>query len=116
MPCSARMRRQFVIVKQQVDELKRIDSNPEKEKQTRRDVDDLYARTVTKLEEHEKELARLKKRLEDATSELERQQLLKEIDELEKELEEFKDILEKLQEFIVDLQRRTLFTPQQQDE
>lgn len=119
MPCEYRMRRKFEIVREEIKQLQKENSGGlpfDKRDEKQKALEDLYVSTRKKLDEHEKELARLKERLRKATSELERAQLEKEIAELEVELERFKDVLEQMEDFVRDLARRTISLPAEKEE
>lgn len=119
MPCEARMRQKFEVIRQEVDELRKANSGElpfEKKDEKQRALEDLYVKTKQKLDEHMRELEKLRKRLRETTSELEKARLQKEIEELEGEVEKFKDTLEQMVEFMRDLERRTISQPSQQDE
>lgn len=114
MPCEQRMRKKFEIVREEIEQLRKQNSGEvpfEKRGDRQRELEDLYVKTKQKLDEHAKELARLREKLKQTSSELERARLEKEIAELESELEKFHDTLEKMVDAIRDLERRTISQP-----
>ena len=119
MPCWERSKQKFQILKENIQELRNSNNGEipyDQREEKRKAIEDLYARLKQSLETHQKELERLKKRLREATSEQEREQIEKEIAELEKELEGMHDALEELTEFMRDLERRVISQPSKADE
>jgi benzoyl-CoA reductase/2-hydroxyglutaryl-CoA dehydratase subunit BcrC/BadD/HgdB len=82
---------------------------PSEIKDKGRDVLERFAGKISfMIEEHKRELERLRKRLREATSESERKQIQKEIEECERDIEELEDILDEIREFLIDLERRII--------
>jgi len=110
------MKNRFEIVKSEIEEMRSKGEMPyDQKEQKRKAIEDLYAKLKESYDTHSKELERLKKRLKDATSELEREQILKEMAELEKELAGMHSALEDLVEYMRDLDRRTVSQPQKDE-
>ena len=117
MPCTVREIKKFNVIKEEVQELQKQGEIPfDKKQEKQRAIEDLYARMREKYNSHAKELENLKKRLREATSQQEKDQLAKEIAELEKELANLHDAMEQMVEFMRDLDRRTISAPAKQDE
>lgn len=116
MPCSGQKRKKFEILK---DEVRNVQAQGNatftKREDWQRRTEILYADVKRKIEDHERELAKLLRKWREATSEEEKARLKRLIDELEDELNAYRDMLEELVEFMRDLERRTISAPAQQD-
>jgi archaellum component FlaC len=117
MPCYARTKRQFQILKEEISEMRKSGEIPyEKQQEKQRAIEDLYAKLKEKYDSHSKELDRLKRKLKEATSAWEKEQLEKEIAELEGELEGMHNSMQELIDFMRDIERRTISVPTKTDD
>lgn len=109
MPCEMRLRRQFEVVQREVQK-----STGGGGSDRRPELEDLYVKAKKNLEDHIKALERLRKRLREATSEIEKERIRKEIADMESEIEKYQDLLEKMEDFMRDLERRTIKAPSEE--
>lgn len=116
MPCYPMKRKKFEIMREEVRQAQSQGTATFTQREEwRRRTETLYDEVKTKIEDHEKQLAALLRKLREATSEEEKARLKRLIDELEAELETYKDMLQELVEFMRDLERRTISAPAQHD-
>jgi len=106
MPCCEMKMRMFEVIK---EESKQSSSGGNEE--LKRRTEDLYGDVKKKLEDHIKALERLRKKLREATSETEREQIKKDIADLEGEIEKYQDMMEEMIEFMKDMERRRITVP-----
>ena len=115
MPCDRMLREKWSVKQEEVREMEKKFPSPEEyQEKGKKALEEFAGRVAKAIEDHKEELKRLRKRLQEATSESERRAIEKEIADVEEDLDALMDIMEEVRQFFEDLERRTIQHPKKE--